>query len=73
MESAFHVYFGPEARTAPVEIRKIGPSDCFAALREGFDDFLAVPTHPVFVGLFYALGGIAVLGLTSVANALQLV
>ena len=73
MGSAFHVYFGPQALTAPVEVRKIEPSDCFAALREGFDDFVAVPTHPIFVGLFYAIGGIAVLGLTSVANALQLV
>ena len=73
MESTFHVYFGPEALTAPVKIRKIRPQDCVAALREGLDDFLAVPTHPIFVGLFYALGGVAVLGLTSVADALQLV
>ena len=34
MASAFHVNFGPDA-LAPVEVRKIGPRDCFAALREG--------------------------------------
>ena len=73
MESTFHVYFGPEALTAPIQGRRIESSDCFAALREGLDDFLAMPTHPIFVGLFYALGGIALVGLTSVADALQLV
>jgi uncharacterized membrane protein len=73
MQSTFHVYFGPEALTAPIEIRRIGPQDCVAALREGLDDFVAVPTHPIFVGLFYALGGVAVVGLTSFANALHLV
>lgn len=73
MESTFHVYFGPQALTAPIENRKIGPRDCLAALREGIDDFIAVPTHPIFVGLFYALGGLAVVGLTSIADALQLV
>ena len=73
MTSAFHVYFGPEAHGSPIEIRKIGPRDCFAALREGFDDFLATPTHVAFLGLFYALAGIVLAALTSFGNALQLV
>jgi uncharacterized membrane protein len=73
MASAFHVYFGPEALTAPIDVRRIGPSDCFAALREGLDDFVATPTHVAFLGLFYALGGIALAALSSFGNALQLV
>ena len=73
MASAFHVYFGPDALNAPIRIRKIEPQDCFAALREGLDDFLAMPTHAVFVGVFYALAGIAIVFLTSFANALHLV
>ncbi len=73
MASTFHVYFGPEALDTRVRLRKIGPSDCIAALREGFDDFLAMPTHPVFIGIFYALAGIALVGLTSVRDALHLV
>ena len=73
MASAFHVYFGPEALTAPIRIRKIGPRDCFAALREGLDDFVAMPSHAPFLGLFYALGGIALATLSSFGNALQLV
>ncbi len=35
MASAFHVYFGPDAFQSPTELRRIGPSDCFAALKEG--------------------------------------
>ena len=72
MASAFHVNFGPDA-LAPVEVRKIGPRDCFAALREGLDDFVATPTHVAFLGLFYVLGGIALAALSSFGNALQLV
>jgi len=73
MASAFHVYFGPEAFSTPVEVRKIEPRDCALALKEGFDDFLAMPTHPAFLGLFYALGGIALAALSSFSNALQLI
>jgi uncharacterized membrane protein len=73
MASAFHVYFGPEALTAPISVRKIGPHDCFAALREGLDDFVATPTHVAFLGLFYTLGGIALAALSSFGNALHLV
>ena len=73
MSSTFHVYFGPEALDTRVRLRKIEPRDCIAALREGFDDFVAMPTHPVFVGIFYAMAGIALMGLTSFANALHLV
>jgi uncharacterized membrane protein len=70
--SAFHVYFGPEALAAPPKVRSVGPHDCFSALAEGFDDFLAMPTYPVFVGLFYAVAGIALFAMTSLGNALHL-
>jgi uncharacterized membrane protein len=71
--SAFHVYFGPEALATPSKVRSIGPHDCFAALAEGFEDFFAIPTYPVFVGFFYAVAGIALVGMSSFASALQLV
>jgi uncharacterized membrane protein len=70
--SAFHVYFGPEARAATPRVRRIGPSDCFSALKEGLDDFFSMPTYPVFVGLFYAVAGIALFAMTSLGNALHL-
>ena len=72
MASTFHVHIWPEALDAGVRLRKIEPRDCIAALREGFDDFLAMPTHAVFVGIFYAIAGIILAGLTSFRNALHL-
>ena len=72
MTSAFHVYFGPEALTTTPRVRRIGPDECFLALKEGIDDFFAMPTYPVFVGLFYAVAGIALFAMTSFGKALQL-
>jgi uncharacterized membrane protein len=71
--SAFHVYFGPEALAAPPKVRPVAPQDCFSALREGLDDFFAMPTYPAFVGLFYAVAGIALVAMSSFASALHLV
>jgi uncharacterized membrane protein len=70
--SAFHVYFGPEALAQTPRVRRIGPHDCFLSLKEGLDDFFAVPTYPIFVGLFYAVAGIALFAMTSFGNALHL-
>src|SRR5277367_451666 len=72
MTPAFHVYFGPEALAATPRVRRIGPEDCFSALKEGLDDFFSMPTYPVFVGLFYAVAGIALFAMTSLGNALHL-
>jgi uncharacterized membrane protein len=73
MASGFHVYFGPQALAAHPEVRKIGASDCFEALAEGFDDFRAMPSHLAFLGAFYVFVGLALTYLESFANALQLV
>ena len=76
MASAFHVYFGPDfgpgAAIQRPKVRRIEPRDCFAALAEGIDDALEMPTYPAFVGLFYGLAGIALASLTSFGNALHL-
>ena len=72
MTSAFHVYFGPEASAAAPRVKRLRPHDCILALREGVDDFLAMPTYPVFVGLFYAVAGIALFAMTSFGDALHL-
>ncbi len=73
MLSDFHVYFGPDAFRSRPALRKLEARDCFAALAEGFDDFRAMPSHVVFLGALYALGGIAIASMGSFANALQLV
>ncbi len=68
----FHLYYGPDALAAPPQVRKIGPRDCFAALAEGFDDFLAMPSHVAFLGLFYVVAGLVLGSLSSLGGALQL-
>jgi uncharacterized membrane protein len=73
MASQFHIYFGPETFVGQVRERKIEARDCFSALAEGIDDAVAMPTHPAFLGLFYALGGIALAALSSFGDALQLI
>ena len=72
MTSAFHVYFGPDAVAATPRVRRIRLADCFSALSEGFDDFLSTRTYPVFVGIFYAVAGIALFAMASFQHALQL-
>jgi uncharacterized membrane protein len=56
-----------------VKVRPVGPQDCFSALREGLDDFFAIPTYPVFIGLFYAVAGMALVAMSSFTSALHLV
>ena len=72
MASAFHDSFASHAYAAPLKFRKIRARDCFIALAEGFDDFIAMPTYPAFVGLFYAVAGVALVSFSSFGKALQL-
>jgi len=72
MTSAFHVYFGPEAFARTPRVRRIGARDCLLSLQEGLDDFFAMPTYPIFVGLFYAVAGVALFAMTSFGSTLQL-
>lgn len=48
-------------------VNRIAPADVRAALRAGYRDFLAMPSHLAFVGLFYPLFGL-VLGLAVFAD-----
>ena len=68
-----HVYFGRDALEAPPVVRKLSPSDAFAALKEGFDDFRAMPSHLVFLAIFYVGAGFALTAMSSFGDALQLV
>jgi uncharacterized membrane protein len=45
-------------------IRRIAPSDLFDALARGIDDFVAMPSHAVFLCVIYPLLGIALIGMT---------
>jgi len=53
-----HTIAGPDLSPAYPIVRKIGPSDIKDALVKGIADFLARPSHLVFLGLIYPLAGI---------------
>jgi uncharacterized membrane protein len=72
MASTLHVYFGAHGITGSPRLRRLEPADCLAALAEGFDDALEMPTYPAFLGLFYALAGVTLVSVSSFADALQL-
>jgi uncharacterized membrane protein len=70
--ASFHVMAGPDGTLAHPSIRRIGVEDLGIALKKGLDDFLAMPTHLIFIGVFYPLFGIVLGALTFSANALPL-
>jgi uncharacterized membrane protein len=64
----FHVIAGASERPAHPVIRKIGVADLKQALRAGWDDFAAIPTHAIFVCLIYPIVGL-VLGRLAIGYA----
>jgi uncharacterized membrane protein len=51
------------SRALPI-VRKIGIADLKDALAKGIDDFRAMPTHAIFLGIIYPVGAIIVAQLT---------
>jgi len=68
----FHVYAGVDDRIVHPNIRRIGISDLFDALRRGFDDFMAMPSHIIFLCIFYPIIGVVLAAWTSGNGALQM-
>jgi uncharacterized membrane protein len=66
-----HVIGGSLDQTAP-QIRTIDLADLKDALARGVDDFLAMPSHAVFLCLIYPVVGFAVARLVLGANVLPL-
>lgn len=54
-------------------IRTIGVADLRAALAQGLDDFLAIPTQLVFLGIIYPIVGLAAVQVASGRELLPLV
>ncbi|WP_204348394.1 hypothetical protein, partial [Klebsiella pneumoniae] len=46
------------ATVAPPPLLRIGPADLTAALRQGLDDFWAMPSHLLFLCLIYPIAGL---------------
>jgi uncharacterized membrane protein len=60
--SQFDVIAGPDATPVYPNVRKIGPADLKDALAKGIDDFLAMPSSHVFLGLIYPIAGLCLAG-----------
>jgi uncharacterized membrane protein len=60
-----HILVGASERTAidPV-VRRIVPADLMDALKKGYADFAAMPSHAIFLCIVYPLIGILLAGLT---------
>ncbi len=54
-------------------VRTITPRDLIDALAKGFDDFKAMPTHALFVGLIYPIAGLIIAIAASGTNLLWLI
>ena len=53
-----NVLVGAGTAPATITVRRIGVEDLKIALSRGFDDFLAMPTHAIFLCLIYPLAGL---------------
>jgi uncharacterized membrane protein len=63
----------PAAEASLPDVRTIGPQDLVDALRKGLDDFLAMPTHAIFVCLIYPIAGLVIAFAAADNNLLPLV
>jgi uncharacterized membrane protein len=61
---ASHMLIGASTSPQSLVIRRITPSDLSHALARGIDDFVAMPSHAVFLCIVYPLLGILLIGLT---------
>jgi uncharacterized membrane protein len=61
------------AGVQPITIRSIGFADLNIALRKGLDDFVAMPTHAIFVALIYPIIGIVLARLAFGYSVLPLI
>ncbi len=59
-----HILAGAPTSHDHLSIRRIGASDLFDALKKGWDDFSAMPSHAVFLCVIYPIIGIAIAAVT---------
>jgi uncharacterized membrane protein len=70
--TAFHVLAGSRTEIEHLEIRRISVADVFDALRLGWQDFNAKPSHYVFLCLIYPIAGVVLATWSSGVNMLPL-
>ncbi len=59
-----HILTGESLSPARPVVRHISPSDLYQALKSGIDDFMAMPSHAVFLCVVYPILGILLIALT---------
>ncbi|HET8727104.1 MAG TPA: hypothetical protein VFO41_06295, partial [Alphaproteobacteria bacterium] len=69
----FHVLTNADERLDIPEVRRIGFSELFDALAEGWRDFWQRPSHLVFLGLIYPVVGGALALWSSGSNSWPLI
>jgi uncharacterized membrane protein len=62
--SQSHILVGASEYTAEPAVRRIATSDLMEALKKGYADFSAMPSHAVFLCVVYPVIGIMLAGLT---------
>src|SRR3954451_16734455 len=68
----FHVIAGASETLEVPTVRRISPADLKEVLRQGFDDFWAMPSQVFFLGLIYPIAGIVLAGFAFGQNMLAL-
>ncbi|MBS3650911.1 DUF2189 domain-containing protein [Pseudaminobacter sp. 19-2017] len=69
--AGFHVIAGAGERIVHPQVRRIDFSDLTTSLSQGFDDFMAKPSHVMFIVILYPLVGVFLANWTS-GNALPM-
>ena len=59
-----HILFGASTSAAVPVVRRLAPSDLSHALARGVDDFVAMPSHAIFLCVIYPLLGILLVSMT---------
>jgi uncharacterized membrane protein len=59
-----HILVGASMSPSEPAIRRIAPADLWASLKRGVDDFVAMPSHAVFLCVIYPLLGLFLIGMT---------
>jgi len=59
-----HILFGASTGAAVPVVRRLAPFDLFHSLARGVDDFVAMPSHAIFLCVIYPLLGILLVSMT---------
>jgi uncharacterized membrane protein len=59
-----HILVGASTSPSRPVVRRISPSDLYQSLARGVDDFVAMPSHAVFLCVIYPLLGLLLVGMT---------